>query len=113
MNEYRRTDLQSGQDKKYLLGELNSFLSIETANPDEYLASKTALSANAEQLVRVYDRVRGVLKRNHKVLDWGCRHGVFGFLARLDLGDKIEIHGCDVCDPTEYQHHHVAANLRY
>lgn len=105
--------MQSRKRRKYLLEELKSFLSIETTNSDAYIASKRALAANSEQLIRVYDQVRGALKSSHKVLDWGCRHGVFGFLTRSDLGDEIELHGCDVCDPTEYQNHYVAANLCY
>lgn len=113
MSEYKRTDLQPKREKEHRLEALNSFLSIKSTNSDGYLASKRALSANSKQIIRVYDQVRDILKGDHKVLDWGCRHGVFAFLAGLDFGEAMELHGCDVCDPSEYQDYYVAANLVY
>jgi SAM-dependent methyltransferase len=88
-------------------------LSLSDSSDDVYLSSKTALPAASEQLVKVYGRVCGELRPEHRILDWGCRHGVFSFLARSDLGSEVDLHGCDICSPDEYEAHHRSVGLQY
>lgn len=85
----------------------------EIARSDPYLADKTVLHSGHRQLADAYGKIRFALRDATAVLDWGCRHGVFGWLARRDLGADAGIWGCDVCDPGPYRTMHARSGLHY
>jgi len=80
---------------------------------DPYLADKTRLHSSHRQLADAYGKIRFALHDATAILDWGCRHGVFAWLARRDLGPGAGIWGCDVCDPAPYAALHARSGLHY
>lgn len=81
--------------------------------PDPYLDGKSALASGRRELAEAYGKVRFALAGAVDVLDWGCRHGVFAWLARADLGPQAQLHGCDLCAPEQYGAFHAATGLHY
>lgn len=93
---------------------LSDFLSTAVADDaDPYLAAKRALHASAIELARAYAKVRAALLPEQHVLDWGCRHAALSWLARAEFGERIELHGCDVCAADDYAAFHARCGLRY
>lgn len=80
---------------------------------DVYLAAKRASRASMAELVRAYAKVRTALLPDQRVLDWGCRHAALSWLARREFGERIELHGGDVCAPSDYAAFHARCGLRY
>lgn len=80
---------------------------------DPYLIDKTVLDSGRRELADAYGKIRFALQDAQALLDWGCRHGVFGWLARRDLGTAPGIWGCDVCDPTPYASLHALSGMHY
>lgn len=80
---------------------------------DPYLARKAVPGAPLLELAQAWDKVAFALDGARSVLDFGCRHGVFAFLARRALGDRVNLHGCDVFAPGPYAALHAASGLHY
>jgi SAM-dependent methyltransferase len=76
-----------------------------------YLAAHFAMNITLRRHLMVIDaiipHVRG------RVLEWGCRHGLDSCVYRLRLGDRVELHGCDVCAEDDYRPFHRFSGLRY
>lgn len=100
-------------DQAALAEALTAFLAIADAAGDPYLAAKRALPTSTAELVRAYDRVRGALSPDQRLLDWGCRHAALSALARAEFGERIELNGCDVCDTRDYAAFHAHCGLDY
>lgn len=100
-------------DQAALAAALTAFLASADATGDPYLAAKRALRTSTAELVRAYDRVRGALRSDQRLLDWGCRHAALSALARAEFGERIELHGCDVCDKRDYTTFHTRCGLDY
>ncbi len=79
---------------------------------DSFLAAKESPFARAER-VRSYLRIREGLAGARRVLDWGCRHGASAQLVRADLGDAVELHGTDFCEPQTYAPFYALSGLDY
>lgn len=92
---------------------LSRFYALHPDDGDPYLAGKQRLSNGRRELVSAWAKVRPALAGARVVLDWGCRHGVFARLAREELGEAAELHGCDLCPPEQYAAMHAAIGLRY
>jgi SAM-dependent methyltransferase len=100
-------------DRAAALRDLATFYaSQDGAASDPYLAGKITLSSGHRELVDAYGKIRFALRDAGAVLDWGCRHGVFAWLARRDL-PTAGIWGCDVCDPAPYSTLHGQSGLHY
>jgi SAM-dependent methyltransferase len=80
---------------------------------DAYLAGKQRLASGRAELASMWQKVRDALDGASTVLDWGCRHGVFAWLARRELGGTAVLHGCDTVRPGTYAPFHEAAGLTY
>lgn len=80
---------------------------------DPYLARKAMSASSRRELADAYGKIRFALADAITVLDWGCRHGVFGWLARRDRGGSLGLWGCDICPPEQYAHFHAASGLQY
>ena len=80
---------------------------------DAYLGGKRRLRNGIDELVAMWSKVRFAVADASNVLDWGCRHGVFARLARLDLGNDAQLHGCDLCPPEQYTAFHADIGLHY
>ncbi|MBL8299090.1 MAG: methyltransferase domain-containing protein [Rhodanobacteraceae bacterium] len=101
-------------DETALSAALARFLaSADTALDDAYLSAKRALPTSSAELVRAYAKVRGALAPGQRLLDWGCRHAALSALAHAEFGDRIDLHGCDVCDPSDYATFHERCGLHY
>lgn len=61
---------------------------------DPYLRPR-ARSAVLRRYAEAFELYRTAL-RPGRLLDWGCRHGATGCLAKRELGDEVEVHGCDM-----------------
>ncbi len=48
-----------------------------------------------------------------RVLDWGCLHAIDACMVRMRFGAELEIHGCDIIEPTDYEVFHAYAGLKY
>lgn len=93
---------------------LADFYALQTdLDTDPYLARKASSISSRRELADAYGKVRFALANAGTVLDWGCRHGVFGWLARRDLGDAVGLWGCDVCTPEQYARFHAVSDLQY
>jgi SAM-dependent methyltransferase len=80
---------------------------------DAYLEGKTALTAGHRELAQLWGKVRRHLPAPGVALDFGCRHGVFAFLARQEFGAAPCLHGCDTFGAGHYAAMHAAAGLNY
>jgi SAM-dependent methyltransferase len=101
-------------DETALTAALAAFLASANAEGDDpYLAAKRALPTSTAELVRAYAKVRRALLPDQRVLDWGCRHAALSALARAEFGERIELHGCDVCSADDYAAFHSRCNLHY
>lgn len=80
---------------------------------DPYLARKTATPSSHRELAEAFGKIRFALAGAKTILDWGCRHGVFAWLARRELGPDAGIWGCDLCPQGDYAAFHAAAGLQY
>ena len=92
---------------------LMELLDLRVPGQDPYLDLKFGSRAAQFELLRAYDKIASSLANAAKVLDWGCRHGVYSQLLRADRGEAIELHGCDVCDPDQYRRFYEASGLQY
>jgi 2-polyprenyl-3-methyl-5-hydroxy-6-metoxy-1,4-benzoquinol methylase len=63
--------------------------------------------------VDAFNLYKNYLKDSQKILDWGCKHGIDAYLAKLFLSNAdLEIHGCDLYEEKHgilYEH----CNLKY
>jgi len=84
-----------------------------SAEVDRYVGGKSALKASINEFVRAYLKVGSDLEVGQRMLDWGCRHSPFAALVRADLGESVELYGCDVCTPGDYAAFHATCNLSY
>jgi ubiquinone/menaquinone biosynthesis C-methylase UbiE len=97
-----------------LAAALSDFLTTAGADEaDPYLAAKRALQTSGIELARAYAKVRAALVPGQRVLDWGCRHAALSWLARAEFGERIELHGCDVCAADDYAAFHARCGLHY
>lgn len=82
---------------------------------DAYLQGKQRLSSGRHELAAAWSKLRPTLAdaRPGRVLDWGCRHGVFAWLAQREFGEATELHGCDTCPAELYRPFHEAIGLHY
>ncbi|WP_313913018.1 class I SAM-dependent methyltransferase [Tahibacter sp.] len=97
-----------------LAAALSDFLTTAGADgADPYLAAKRALQTSGIELARAYAKVRAALLPGQCVLDWGCRHAALPWLARAEFGERIELHGCDVCATDDYAAFHTRCGLHY
>lgn len=80
---------------------------------DPYLGGKRRLRNGIDELASMWAKVRFAVADAGSLLDWGCRHGVFARLARLELGDAASLDGCDLCPPEQYAAFHDEIALRY
>lgn len=96
-------------------GALAAFYATGAAHrPDDaYLAGKQRLASGRAELASMWHKVRDALDGATTVLDWGCRHGVFAWLARRELGATALVQGCDTVPPDTYAPFHQAAGLTY
>lgn len=85
----------------------------EPGSDDAYLQRKQSLSSGRRELAEAWHKVRCALDGANCVLDWGCRHGVFAWLARQELGADAELHGCDICAAGQYADFHRSSGLDY
>jgi SAM-dependent methyltransferase len=101
-------------DAKRVAHELASFYTLQgDVAADPYLARKAMSSSSRRELAEAYGKIRFALFGARTVLDWGCRHGVFGWLARQDLGVDFGLWGCDVVPTETYAGFHAASGLQY
>ena len=105
----------AGPDPASTAQALAAFYAMAAAHRpgDAYLASKQRLSSGRLELASMWHKVRDSLDGATSVLDWGCRHGVFAWLARRELGDTVALHGCDTVPARTYAPFHEAAGLAY
>jgi SAM-dependent methyltransferase len=83
-----------------------------SAPGDDYLASHafpTVVRARGD----VFAWYEPHLPRSGRILDWGCRHAPDSCLIRERLGDAVELHACDLCEPDVYRPFHGFARLHY
>lgn len=100
-------------DEAALTAALAAFLANSDAGDDPYLAAKRALPVSTAELARAYAKIRGAVSAGQRLLDWGCRHAALSALARAEFGERVELHGCDVCDAREYAAFHERCGLHY
>ncbi|MEO8672699.1 MAG: class I SAM-dependent methyltransferase [Tahibacter sp.] len=96
-----------------LVSALEQFFGHRPMGGDPYLDAKKALRAGPAEMLRVYEKVRGQVGSGQRVLDWGCRYGVWSHLLRSDIGESLQLDGCDVCAPQEYADFHALSAMRY
>jgi ubiquinone/menaquinone biosynthesis C-methylase UbiE len=60
-----------------------------------YIDSVISSKATLHRHVRAFQLYAPYLKRNDRILDWGCRHAPDACMIRVYLGDQVELHGCD------------------
>lgn len=80
---------------------------------DSYVERKRAAGAASAELAHAWSKVRFAVAGARTVLDWGCRDGVFAWLARHELGEAAGIWGCDVVAPDTYAATHERIGLHY
>ncbi|MDZ3824110.1 MAG: class I SAM-dependent methyltransferase [Pseudoxanthomonas sp.] len=107
------TEAQGRRGTGALVEALAAFYALDGTADDPYLARKAAPGAPLRELAQAWDRIGFALDGARTVLDFGCRHGVFAFLARRALGDGLNLHGCDVFAPGPYAALHAASGLHY
>jgi SAM-dependent methyltransferase len=104
---------QTPPDGAALATALARFHALDTDGTDPYLQGKTALASGQRELVQQWLKLRPHLAVPRIALDWGCRHGVFAWLARQEFGDEPFLHGCDTCPAEPYTAMHAASGLHY
>jgi SAM-dependent methyltransferase len=104
---------QPPPDGAALATALARFHALDSDGADPYLRSKTALDSGRRELVQQWLKLRPHLPPPRVALDWGCRHGVFAWLARQEFGDGPVLHGCDTFAAEPYAAMHAASGLHY
>lgn len=92
---------------------LTAFYAQADTGGDGYLERKRAAGGAANELAHAWSKVRFAVADARCVLDWGCRDGVFGWLARHERGDDTALYGCDLVLPKQYAAIHQAMGLLY
>lgn len=92
---------------------LAAFYTRADTSGDGYLERKRAAGGAATELAHAWSKVRFAIVEARCVLDWGCRDGVFGWLARRELGDAAALYGCDMVPPEQYAAIHQSTGLLY
>ncbi len=100
-------------DKAALTTALAAHLASGNAGDDPYLSAKRSLPTSMTELVRAYRKVRPALAAGQRLLDWGCRHAALSALVRAEFGERVELHGCDVCPAGDYAAFHARCGLSY
>jgi SAM-dependent methyltransferase len=100
-------------DGAALATALARFHALDGDGSDPYLQGKTALASGQRELVQQWLKLRPHLEAPRVALDWGCRHGVFAWLARQEFGDGPCLHGCDTFAAEAYPAMHAASGLHY
>ncbi|MFB9066942.1 class I SAM-dependent methyltransferase [Pseudofulvimonas gallinarii] len=103
----------SRHDNQATAAALAAFYAGATTDGDAYLERKRAAGAASQELAHAWSKVRFALDGATTVLDWGCRDGVFGWLARHELGDGLGLWGCDVVPAESYAAVHARLGLQY
>lgn len=96
-----------------LQAALAAFFAQAAVADDPYLAAKTRPGAPLAELAQAWRKVEPALTGARSLLDFGCRHGVFAWLARRSLGADLNLHGCDVFAPGPYAALHAASGMHY
>ncbi|MBX3725386.1 MAG: class I SAM-dependent methyltransferase [Xanthomonadales bacterium] len=96
-----------------LQAALAAFFAQATPGDDPYLAVKTRPGAPLAELAQAWRKIESALAGSRSLLDFGCRHGVFAWLARRKLGAGLNLHGCDVVAPGPYAALHAASGMHY
>jgi SAM-dependent methyltransferase len=76
-----------------------------------YLEAHFAMDITLDRHLRAIDEIAPFV--SGRVLEWGCRHALDSCVYRMRLRDRVELHGCDVCDPDDYRPFHAFSGLVY
>jgi SAM-dependent methyltransferase len=79
--------------------------------PCAYFSAQFSSEIALERRLRVVDMIAPAI--HGRVLEWGCRYGFDSYVYRLRFGQRVELHGCDVCDPGEFAAYHGLSGLHY
>src|SRR4029077_12659124 len=89
--------------------------STDAAGPEggelEYVRAHFSLGIALERRLRVIDMIVPYIRG--RVLEWGCRHALDSCVYRMRLGERVDLHGCDVCAPATSRVFHSFSRLRY
>lgn len=78
----------------------------------DYLHAHFEMDLTLRRHLLVLDRIAPYL--GGRVLEWGCRHGLDACVYRMRMGDRVELHGCDLDDaPGLYRPFFEFSGLRY
>ena len=77
-----------------------------------YLRTHSSRNSVRRQ-VDAFRRYQAYLPRRGAILDWGCFHAPDSCMIRQQLGDQVELDGCDLHDPGICRRFHDAAGLQY
>lgn len=99
-------------DVRATASELAAFFAGSDAG-DGYAARKRTAGAASMELAQAWAKVRFAVQDAHAVLDWGCRDGVFAWLARRELGEAAALWGCDILPPEAHGDTHRRIGLQY
>lgn len=104
---------RTGGSRAETAAALQSFYALAQADADAYLAGKQRLASGRDELAAMWHKVRDALDGATTILDWGCRHGVFAWLARRELGPDVALHGCDTVAAPTYAPFHARSGMHY
>ncbi len=103
----------SRYDSRATAAALAAFYAGVTTDGDAYLERKRAAGAASQELAHAWSKVRFAIEGAGTVLDWGCRDGVFGWLARHERGEELGLWGCDVVPVETYATVYAKLGLQY
>ncbi|MGK7947762.1 MAG: class I SAM-dependent methyltransferase [Xenococcaceae cyanobacterium] len=63
--------------------------------------------------IDAFNIYKDYLQDKTRFLDWGCKHGLDAYLIRNYLGDRVEIHGCDIKTEEKCGILYDSAKLKY
>jgi SAM-dependent methyltransferase len=102
-----------------LVDELRSLYEQELAGPSDHpYLREHATEAAVHGQAQVFRWYWPWVSDAAAVLDWGCQHGPDSVMLRLAraLGPvqlPLRIKGCDIVEPTEYQHFRARSSMEY
>ena len=100
-------------DSRDTANALAAFFADDASGGDRYLERKRTAGAASSELAHAWSKVRFAVQDARCILDWGCRDGVFAWLARHELGESTALYGCDIVAAEMYADIHQRIGLHY